>query len=186
MFREWRVLGLDLSGSPKNPTGYAIVIDGDLVEYGIVHSDEEIEYIVRRLRPNIVVIDAPLSLSRGFREVDKEMLKRGFKLLPPGWKGMRKLVFRALKIKNYCERRGIKVLETHPRSALKNTGLEDIRNALSKFVNIGEDVELEKLSKDTLDAIICATVGWAYANRKVEVISAKDGKIFLLRKVANA
>lgn len=181
MFREWRILGLDLSGSPKNPTGYAIVINGSLVEYGIVHGDDEIEYIVRKLRPHIVVIDSPLYMSKGFREVDKEMIKRGFKLLPPSWKGMRKLVFRALKIKSYCERRGIKVLETHPRSALKNTGLNNIRDALSKYVDLG-DVSLEKLSKDVLDAIVCAVVGWAYVNRDVEVVSAKDGKIFLLKK----
>ncbi len=183
MFREWRILGLDLSGSPKNPTGYAIVIDGVLVEYGIVHGDEEIEYIVRKLKPQVVVIDAPLSMSKGFREVDREMIKRGFKVLPPSWKGMRKLVFRALKIKDYCEKRGIKVLETHPRSALKNTGLNSVKDALSKYINLG-DVVLEKLSKDILDAIVCATVGWAYVNRDVEVIAASDGKIFLLKKVS--
>jgi len=184
MFREWRILGLDLSGSPKNPTGYAIVIDGILVEYGIVRSDEEIEYIIRRLRPQVVVIDAPLSTSKGFREVDREMIKRGFRVLPPSWKGMRKLVFRALKIKKYCERRGIKVLETHPRSALKNTGLNNVKDALSNYINLG-DIALEKLSKDTLDAIVCAAVGWAYVNRSVEAIAASDGKIFLLKKASH-
>ncbi len=180
MFREWRILGLDLSGSPKNPTGYAIVIDGMLVEYGIVHTDEEIEYIIRRLKPQIVVIDSPLSMSKGFRDVDRELIKRGFRVLPPSWKGMRKLVSRALKIKDYCERRGIKILETHPRSALKNTKMNSIKDALSKHINLG-DVVLEKLSKDILDAIVCATVGWAYVNRNVEAIVASDGKVFLLK-----
>jgi len=183
MLKEWRILGLDLSGSPKNPTGYAIVIDGVLVEYGIVHSDEEIEYIIRKLKPQVIVIDAPLSMSKGFREVDREMIKRGFRVFPPSWKGMRKLVFRALRIKDYCEERGIKVLETHPRSALKNTGLKNVKDALSKYINLG-DVVLEKLSKDTLDAIVCATIGWAYVNRDVEVIVASDGKIFLLKKAS--
>ena len=81
------------------------------------------------------------------------------------------------------KQRGIKVLETHPRSALKNTGLNSVKDALSKYINLG-DIVLEKLSKDTLDAIVCAAVGWAYVNRDVEVVAASDGKIFLLKKVS--
>jgi len=76
--------------------------------------------------------------------------------LPPGWKGMKMLVERAIKIKRELEKDGIEVIETHPSSALKNANYN-----LSSLINL-KNINLNDLSKDVVDAIVCSAVAWAY------------------------
>ena len=182
LMAEVRVCGLDLAGKEKNPSGIAFVVNGVLKEYMLLHSNEEIVSKIIEKRVSVVAVDAPLSHAEGFRKVDLKMIKKGFKLLPPGWKSMKLLVERAVKIKNLLEKEKITVIETHPLSAYKNTGVGDLRSALKHFINL-RGVDVEKLPKDIIDAIICAAVAWAYVIGEVEVVSDVDGKIFLLKKI---
>lgn len=81
------VIGIDLAGSPKRPTGLCILRDM-IVETHVVYSDEDILDFVRETQPSLVPIDAPLSLPKGrrtvhdrsgehLRECDRELLRRG-------------------------------------------------------------------------------------------------------------
>ena len=177
-----RVCGLDLAGKESNPSGVAFVTNGCLEEYLVLYSDEEIISKILANNVSVVAIDAPLSHAKGYRKVDLKMIKKGFKLLPPGWKGMKMLVKRAINIKKAIESKGIVVIETHPLSALKNTGILNLKESLSAFVNL-KDADLTGLSKDIIDAIICSAVAWAYIKNEIEIISDIDGEIVLLKRV---
>lgn len=58
------VVGIDLSGSPKSKTGIAI-LKGYNVETYLVSEDSEIMEITKNNNPDLVSIDAPLSLPDG-------------------------------------------------------------------------------------------------------------------------
>ncbi|HIP24872.1 MAG TPA: hypothetical protein EYG81_00165 [Archaeoglobus profundus] len=170
-----KVCGLDLAGKKTKPSGIAFVTNGCLEEFLILHSDNEILHKIIENNVRVVAIDAPLSHAKGYRKVDLKMIRSGFKLLPPGWKGMKMLVERAIKIKRELEKNGIKVIETHPLSALKNADYN-----LSAFINL-KNINLSNLSKDVVDAIICSAVAWAYVTGKVEIVRDVDGEIVLLK-----
>lgn len=174
-----RVGGIDLAGSPRRPSGVAIIYNGILVYADKVYFDDEIIGLLRSYNVCIVAIDAPLSHAKGYRRVDLKMKKRGFRVLPPGWRGMKMLVSRAIRIKSILESMGISVIETHPSSALKNTGFKDIMAALSKIISVNDWSFLDK-GKDVVDAVIAASVAWVYVCNKAEKISDVDGAIFLL------
>lgn len=179
---EIRVCGLDLAGKESNPSGLAFVTNGCLEEYLILYSDEEIISKILASNVSVLAIDAPLSHAKGYRKVDLKMIKKGFKLLPPGWKGMKMLVRRAINIKKAVEGKGIVVIETHPLSALKNTGITGLKESLNAFINL-KNTDLTSLPKDIIDAIICSAVAWAYIRNEVEIISDVDGEVVLLKKV---
>jgi len=109
----------------------------------------------------VISIDAPLSTSNGFREVDKEMIRKGYKVLPPSW--MRELVNKAIALKELFVNKV--VIETHPTSSLKNLNL-NWREFSSK--------------KDIIDAVICALTSYYYFIRKTMEISSIDGSIYIL------
>ena len=170
-----KVCGLDLAGKESRPSGIAFVKNGCLEEFLILHSDNEILHKIIENNVSVVAIDAPLSHAKGYRKVDLKMIKSGFKLLPPGWKGMKMLVERAIKIKKKLEKNGIEVIETHPLSALKNANYN-----LGAFINL-KNINLNDLSKDVVDAIVCSAVAWAYVIGKVEIVKDVDGEIVLLK-----
>ncbi len=174
-----RVAGIDLSGSPRRPSGVAIVYNGVLVYADKLYFDNEIIDLLMNYNVCLVAIDAPLSHAKGYRRVDIKMKKKGFKVLPPGWRGMRMLVSRAIRIKIILESMGIHVIETHPSSALKNTGFRNLIEALSQIITV-DDWSFMNKGRDVIDAVIAASVAWAHVCSRTEKISDIDGEIFLL------
>ena len=84
------VVGLDLAGSPKRPTGFCLLRGRD-AETDDLFGDEEILAAVRAAAPALVAIDAPLNLPPGrtsiherndshYRVCDLELRRRG---IPP-------------------------------------------------------------------------------------------------------
>ena len=65
------ILGVDLAGSEKRNTGICIMGKKLNVKTMIVHTDKEIEKIVRKIKPKIIAIDAPLSLPKGRKSIDE-------------------------------------------------------------------------------------------------------------------
>ena len=174
-----RVAGIDLAGSPRNPSGVCILFNTRIDFLGVLYSDEEIVSLILSMKPRIAAIDAPLAHSPGYREVDREMIRHGYRVLPPGWRSMKMLVTRALLIKEKLEENGIKVIETHPRSALKSSSCSSIDELLAIH-----GISFEKrVSRDEFDAIIAALVAYHYELGDVEVVEACDGKIYLLPRI---
>lgn len=171
-----KVVGIDLSGSHRRFSGFAVVDEFKLLYVTKLRSDEEIFKEVLNWNPRVVAIDSPFSHSSGYREVDRVMKKMGFRVLPPGWRGMRKLVDRCVRLKEDMVRKGIIVIETHPSSCLKSSGCLSYGNLFKKF-NI--DVA-PSLSRDELDAVIAALVALMYTRGETINIKASDGEIHLL------
>jgi len=110
-------------------------------------------------------IDAPLTLSKKLRDCDRELLKMGIKLFPPGWRGMQVITERGMAIAEELRRRGVEVYEVYPYAtrkvlsiapdARKSTaeGRRAIIRDLNRFISLPEDVEL---NHHELDAVIAA------------------------------
>lgn len=148
--------GIDLA--VKRPSTFG-VLKGNTIE--VYEGDEDL-ILQLCATSEIVAIDSPLSYSKGFRDVDKQMIKRGYRVLPPSW--MESLVAKAIKLSNLL--RGT-VIETHPTSSLKNIGL---------------DWRRYNVKKDVIDAVVATLVSLFYAKGETMEIRGLDGAIYLLPK----
>ena len=86
------IVGMDLAGSPRRPTGLCI-LRGLIARVRVVFSDEEILPLVSKASPDLVAIDAPLALPAGrtaiqdrsgghFRPCDLALRERGIRFFP--------------------------------------------------------------------------------------------------------
>lgn len=174
-----KVAGIDLSGSEKRFSGFAVMDGFNLLYVTKLKSNEEILNAVYNWGVNVVAIDSPFSHSNGYRDVDLLMKKKGFKVLPPGWRGMKKLVDRCIYLMENMVRRGIVVIETHPNSCLKSSGCLTYDNLFRKLsLN-----PILGLSRDELDAIVAALVAVMYTRGETISIKASDGEIHLLPRI---
>ncbi|AAY79542.1 DUF429 domain-containing protein [Sulfolobus acidocaldarius] len=148
--------GIDLA--VKRPSTIA-VFENTLIYVSDVVTDGEI--LSGCSGSKIIAIDSPLSMSKGFRKVDRLMIKNGFRVLPPSW--MKGLVERAIRLNSILN---AEVIETHPTSSEKNINLN------------WKDVGAKK--KDELDAVICALVAYFKDKGNILKIEAEDGIIYLL------
>ncbi len=177
------VAGIDPSGSPRRPSGVAVIIDGRFVYIGTVFTDREIIDPILGYGARIAAIDSPLSHAPGYRRVDIAMKRAGYPVLPPGWRGMRMLVERSLRLADALRRHGVVVIETHPRSALRSSGCSDPGEA-AEAMGI-EAPRLTGLRRDAVDAVVAALVAYAYASGQARVISDADGEIYLLPRLCS-
>ena len=152
--------GIDLA--VRRPSALCITRFPIVLYLGFV-TDEELINIIRLLGVQVVAIDAPLSLpERAWRKVDLEAKKHGQKVLPPGWKGMRKLTEKGIRVKESLERYGIEVIETFP-SAVK----VPLVHAFPE-------------QKDLLDSVKACSVACAYAKGLARSVRAEDGEIYYI------
>ncbi|MGA2309839.1 MAG: DUF429 domain-containing protein [Candidatus Bathyarchaeia archaeon] len=116
----------------------------------LVYTDEEVLEKTEGSKPEIVAIDAPLSLPAGresieqrtnvhLRECDKELLRRGIKFFPVTLGPMRKLTTRGMSLRRTLENKRFRVIEVYPGVAQgvlgiprKQTGLDRLREGLEK------------------------------------------------------
>ncbi len=86
------IVGIDLAGSSRRPTGICI-LRGMKASTQLAFDDEEILSAVDQAKPNLVPIDAPLSLPNGrktihersgahLRECDRELQRRRIRFFP--------------------------------------------------------------------------------------------------------
>lgn len=177
--RTTRVVGLDLAGSPKRDTGACVMAGPRRLRTTVLHSDREILEFVRSARPELVVIDAPLSLPRGrrsiedrsgphLRECDRELLRRKVPFFPLTLGPMRMLTVRGMALARAISRLGFPVLEGYPGGAQdilgwprKKAGVEVLQRCLRRE-GLGGDVGRRSLTHDELDAVTIAFVGWNF------------------------
>jgi hypothetical protein len=113
-----KIIGIDLAGRPTNPSGFAM-LSGRTFKTQLVHSDRQIIDLCTQERPTIVPIDAPLALpARGnLRKADISLIKRGLRVFPPTFAGMRSLTERGICLAKKLRARKIRVIEIHPRTS---------------------------------------------------------------------
>ncbi|MEM0020606.1 MAG: DUF429 domain-containing protein [Fervidicoccaceae archaeon] len=139
----------------------------DIIQYSIAKS--------KRYRI-IVVIDAPLSVEKKYRDLDRLVTMIGGKVLPVSFPSIRELAKRGIEISKVMKklRKDAIVVETHPRSAARAMGFHDAREMAEKILTL-------KLSKDYADAAACCIVGIMLLFGKVIEIVSSDGKdVFVL------
>ena len=187
------VVGIDLAGSEKRNTGICALNDNLEAKCFIAHKNEEILEIVEKLRPDLIAIDAPLSLPKGrksldrkekihFRECDRKLLELGIKFFPITLGPMRILTKRGIKLRKILEKKGYKVIEVYPgatqdilRIARKNVSLKKLRSGLKK---LGIKIERRELSHDELDAVTAAFTGYLHLKGKtISLGNEKEGVI---------
>ncbi len=198
-----RVVGIDLAGSEKRPTGIC-TLQGRQARVSVVHRDDE---ILRAVGKDVqaVAIDAPLSLPYGrcclrddcrcvgrahFRVCDLELRKMKIKFFPITLGPMRQLTLRGLALKEKLEKRGLRVFETYPGAAQDIWGIprqkdpQGLKQGLKRFRMEGNWLG-PKVTKDELDALTCALVARDYLNGNTIAIGDPEEGLMILPKTGS-
>lgn len=167
------VVGIDLAGSPRRPTGLCLLRDLR-ADTRVVFDDEEILDAVRRAGPDLVPIDAPLSLPKGRRTIhdrsgehlrpcDRALLRLGIRFFPITLGPMRMLTERGLGLSNRLRAMGYRTVECYPGAAQDMWALpRQHRNRAGLLAGLRR-LGLKGLNRtatgDELDAATAALVG---------------------------
>jgi predicted nuclease with RNAse H fold len=189
-----KIIGIDLAGSEKRKTGICILNEKLKANCFCVFKQKEILNLIEKEKPDLIAIDAPLSLPKGrrslkrkskfhFRKCDRELWKLGIKFFPITLGPMRKLTERGMKLKKILEKK-YKVIEVYPGATQdllgiprKQKGLKNLKKGLERF-----KIKISKKSPngDELDAITCAFTGFLYLKGKFKAIGDRgEGQIIL-------
>ncbi len=167
------VVGLDLAGSPKRPTG-ACRLSGNRAETQVLLSDDEIMAYIRAAPAGIVAIDAPLTLPPGrksihdrndahYRPCDIELRKRKIPFFPITLGPMRGLTERGMALRTAIERLGARVIEIYPGGAQDVWGIpraaRDFDGLLRGLRRLGLRGLRKSATDHELDAASGALVG---------------------------
>lgn len=191
------IIGLDLAGSPKRPTGFCL-LHGLRAETRNLFSDQEILAAVADAHPDLVVIDAPLHLPPGrlsiherndshYRPCDLELRRRKIPFFPITLGPMRALTERGMKLAAELETRGTRTVEMYPGGAQDVWGLPraardrmGLRRGLAK---LGLKALRKDCSNHELDAATGALVGRLFLHGRAEVLGDfETGAIILPRR----
>lgn len=183
------VIGVDLAGSPRRPTGLCL-LRGLRAETHIAFSDNDILHVVRQARPDLVPIDAPLSLPKGrrtihdrsgehFRNCERELLRRGIRFFPITLGPMRMLTERGLALKKKLRAMGYHAVECYPGAAQDVWGIprqhRDRQGLLTGLRKLGLRGLRKTATSDELDAATAALVGRWFLLDRAEMLGDKDG-----------
>jgi uncharacterized protein YprB with RNaseH-like and TPR domain/predicted nuclease with RNAse H fold len=196
------VVGIDLSGSAKRPTGWAL-LRGQHVETMLLRTDDELIQKTLATKPDLVSIDSPLTLPTGrhctsdscwcrkhgiVREAERQLRRWGvsvFWCLLPSMQG---LTNRGMSLAREFRERGVKVIESFPGAAQdvlqiprKKTSREELREGLLSLGLQGE-FRHSLVSHDELDAITSALVGYFYLSGDYEAVGTEQEGVIIIPK----
>jgi uncharacterized protein len=183
------VVGIDLAGSPRRPTGLCL-LDGTRAVTSVAFGDDEILELVTQARPAIVPIDAPLSLPYGrrsihtrtgehLRECDRELLRRKIRFFPITLGPMRMLTARGLALKRRLVKMGYRPVECYPGAAQDVWGLprqhRDLFGLLAGLRRLGLRGLKKTATSDELDAATAALVGRWFLDGRGTMLGGEEG-----------
>jgi predicted nuclease with RNAse H fold len=188
-----RVVGIDLSASPKRPSGWALLEGSRVKIVKTLTTDEEIIEETRKAFPAVVSIDAPLSRPKPgkiIRECERILRSRGIFIYPAFLPSMKRLTIRGERLKKKMRRLGIEVIESYPGAAQdilqivrKRVNLNELKRGLINF-GLSGDINKKDISHDELDAITSALVGYFYLANLYERVGLPDeGEIIIPQKL---
>jgi uncharacterized protein YprB with RNaseH-like and TPR domain/predicted nuclease with RNAse H fold len=171
-----RIVGIDLTGSERRATGWAL-LDGAVATTKAIRSDEELLRETLAANPDIVSIDSPLSMPDGvtdpdnigtrpiYRRCELALKRMGISvfwcLLPT----MKSLTMRGMRLASELRKDGLKVIESYPGAAQdllgiprKGSSLEELKRGMAR-IGITGDYLTASVSHDEVDAITSALVG---------------------------
>lgn len=183
------IVGIDLAGSQRRPTGLCI-LHGMQARTHVAYDDDEILSAVDQAKPDLVPIDAPLSLPNGrktvhvrtgehLRECDRELQRRRIRFFPITLGPMRMLTERGLALKGKLEPLGYQVVECYPGAAQDIWGIprqhHDRKGLLDGLRKLGVKGLTVKMTSDELDAVTAALVGRWYLMNRGEMLGGDGG-----------
>jgi uncharacterized protein YprB with RNaseH-like and TPR domain/predicted nuclease with RNAse H fold len=177
--RSLRIVGIDLTGSAKRATGWALM-EGANAETKTLNTDDELFNETMGVVPDLVSIDSPLSLPEGwidpdtpcgrpiYRKCELALKRMGisvFWCLLPTMKG---LTTRGMRLARRLREAGVEVIESYPGAAQdllgiprKGASLEELKWGLARAGIQGKFLH-QKVTHDEVDAITSALVGLFY------------------------
>jgi hypothetical protein len=187
--KSFVVLGIDLAGSPRRPTGLCL-LRGLKAQTHTAFSDEDILNAVQQARPDLVPIDAPLSLPKGrrtihdrsgehFRESDLALRRLGIRFFPITLGPMRMLTERGLALNAKIRAMGYRAVECYPGAAQDRWGIprqhQDRKELLAGLRKLGMRGLTKAATSDELDAATAALVGQWVLSGRGEMLGGEDG-----------
>jgi uncharacterized protein YprB with RNaseH-like and TPR domain/predicted nuclease with RNAse H fold len=195
--RRPRVVGIDLTGSAKRATGWALM-DGASTQTKTLSTDDELFNETIAANADLVSIDSPLSLPQGwinpdtpcgrpiYRKCELALKRMGisvFWCLLPTMKG---LTTRGMLLARRLREAGIEVIESYPGAAQdllgiprKGSSLEELMWGLARAGVKGKFLH-GKVTHDELDAITSALVGLFYlANDYIALGNAAENYLIV-------
>jgi predicted nuclease with RNAse H fold len=167
------------------------------ISAAVLSDDPSIQAAVIADEPDLVVIDAPLSLPRGratiddrsgphFRACDRELQRMGIRFFPITLGPMRMLTSRGMALRSSLEREGFRVIEGYPGGSQdrlglprKQAGAAVLQRALLRR-GLGGVLLERMLSHDELDAVTIAWTGYLYLGGRGLVIGdPEEGEMLL-------
>lgn len=183
------IIGIDLAGKEKNPTGLAI-LKHKKIKTCLVYTDKEILEAITIVKPLLVAIDAPLKPPKKgiFRKADLELVKKGYRVFPPGLPAMRTLTKRAIRLNKLIIEKGIKTIEVHPTSTRKalNMPTKNWATVQTIFREIGfkGTLEVRALTPHELDAITAALTAYLHMKGLTETVgNGNEGFVVVPKKL---
>ncbi|WP_172426721.1 DUF429 domain-containing protein [Flavobacterium sp. ACN6] len=192
---NYKIIGLDLTGSEKKASGWAFLQDGH-VSTKRIKTDAAIIAEIIHLNPSLVSIDCPLSLPKGrirvgdddpgryqfgiTRECERLLLKRGIRSYPPLIKSMQQLTQRGITLAQSIRNLGFTVIESYPGGAQDILGLprkqKDLQALIAglKTFGIQGSYDGPGIVHDEIDAITCCLVGLCYLSGHFEALGNQD------------
>ena len=182
-----------MAGAETRPTGFCLLRNLK-AETMLLYSEEEIIEKTQNNQPEIIAIDAPLSLPPGrktiedrsgghLRENDRELLRRKIKFFPITLGPMRKLTTRGIKLRLVFETKGFSVIEAYPGGAQDVLGIPRKQRGLDKLMAGLEALGIaglkSGLSDHELDAATCAYVGKLFLEGKAVAYGPVDDAIIM-------
>ncbi len=170
-----RIVGIDLTGSEKRATGWALM-DGASATTKSIRTDEELIRETLAAKPDLVSIDSPLSLPEGYgapgvpiyRKCELALKRMGISVFWCLLPSMQTLTRRGISLAAALREAGCKVIESYPGAAQdvlgiprKKASLEELKRGLFR-AGITGDFVTAKITHDEVDAITSALVGLFY------------------------
>lgn len=183
------VLGIDLAGSPRRPTGVCLLAGGQAQTH-LAFSDDDVMGWVRDCDADLIPINAPLSLPPGRRSIhdrsgehlrpcDRVLQQRGIRFFPITLGPMRMLTERGLSLKERLEVLGHVAVECYPGAAQDTWGIprqhHDLAGLLRGLRRLGLRGLKKSASAHELDAASAALAGMWFLLGAGEMIGGDDG-----------
>ena len=195
------VVGIDLTGSEKKASGWALYQNGRVLTARI-KTDQEIIAQTIQQHPDVIAIDARLTLPFGrisvfdddpgrqefgiTRLCERLLLKRGIRSYPPLIKSMQRLTLRGKLLAKEFNQLGYRVIETFPGGCQDILGLTRKQKGLDELIagiallGLKGAYLTTKISHDEADAITAALAGLFFLDGQYEAIGdLEEGQIIL-------
>jgi len=182
--KKCRVAGIDLAGVPHHPSGFCLFTDKENVKTFLLYSDEDILDCLDKEKPELVAVDAPLTLPPGRKSIeernsihlrlcDRELKKRKIPFFPITLGPMRTLTVRGIRLKEILEKRNLGVIEIYPGGAqdiwkIPRAG-KDLAGLRAGLRRLGMRGIKENTTSHELDAVTAALVGFLFLQGKAEI-----------------